>query len=169
MPSAPQTAHAASTEAIEFGPMQNTADAEAFRLLNEEWITRWFTLEPKDHETLSDPHGSILDRGGRVLMVRMNGKPVGCLALIPMERGSYELSKMAVQPGLRGMGIGRRLILYAIDQARSMGAKRLFLGSSTKLGNAVHLYESVGFEHVPPESLPPMKYQRADVFMQMDL
>jgi len=35
--------------------------------------------------------------------------------------------------------------------------------------NAVHLYESVGFTHVPAEKLPEMHYARADVFMQMEL
>jgi putative acetyltransferase len=76
---------------------------------------------------------------------------------------------MAVSPKLRGMGIGRRLIEYAIAQARELGAKSLFLGSSTKLPNAVHLYETVGFRHVPPERLPPNPYVRADVFMEMAL
>jgi putative acetyltransferase len=32
-----------------------------------------------------------------------------------------------------------------------------------------HLYESVGFRHVPPASLPPNPYTRANVFMQMPL
>jgi hypothetical protein len=31
------------------------------------------------------------------------------------------------------------------------------------------LLESVGFRHVPPESLPDMHYARADVFMEMAL
>jgi putative acetyltransferase len=31
------------------------------------------------------------------------------------------------------------------------------------------LYESVGFRHVKPETLPPMPYSRADVFMEMPL
>jgi putative acetyltransferase len=164
-----QPAPPESTNAVEFGPMQSVDDALAFRLLNEEWITRWFTLEQKDRETLGDPQGSIVERGGSVLMARVNGIPVGCVALIPMEDRTFELSKMAVQPGLRGLGVGRRLILHAIEQARSMGAQRLFLGSSTKLVNAVHLYESVGFRHVPAESLPEMKYKRADVFMDLPL
>jgi putative acetyltransferase len=155
--------------AVEFGPMQTAADAEAFRLLNEEWITRWFALEQKDHETLGDPNATIVARGGSVLMARLDGESVGCVALIPMGDGVYELSKMAVKPGLRGQGLGRRMILYAIEQAREMGATRLFLGSSTRLVNAVHLYESVGFRHVPPQSLPPVKYSRADVFMEMPL
>ena len=41
------------------------------------------------------------------------------------------------------------------------------LGSSTKLPNAVHLYEAEGFRHVPPQEWPPQAYTRADVFMEM--
>jgi len=138
--------------------------------LNEEWITRYFKLEAKDVETLGDPH-AILLRGGHIFMVYQGTEAVGCVALIPMsgDGGVYELSKMAVSPSLRGMGIGRRLLEHAIGQARLIGAKSLFLGSSTKLANAVHLYESVGFRHVAPETLPPMPYTRADVFMDMPL
>ena len=76
---------------------------------------------------------------------------------------------MAVAPELRGQGIGRTLLLHAIVEARSLGARSLFLGSSTKLVGAVKLYESVGFRHVPPEHLPPLPYTRADVFMEMPL
>ena len=76
---------------------------------------------------------------------------------------------MAVSPQLRGRGLGRRLLQHAIAQARSFGASSLFLGSNTRLKDAVHLYESVGFRHVKPETLPPMPYSRADVFMEMPL
>jgi putative acetyltransferase len=144
-------------------------DATAFRTLNEEWINRHFTLEAKDRETLGDPENSILLKGGYVFMVYAGDEPVGCVALIPMSDGVYELSKMAVSPRLRGQGIGRCLLQHAIDQARLLGARSLFLGSSTKLPSAIHLYESIGFRHVPPEILPPMPYARADVFMEMTL
>jgi putative acetyltransferase len=86
-----------------------------------------------------------------------------------MGEGVYELSKMAVSPEMRGRGIGRLLILHLIDEARNMGARSLFLGSQTKLKNAVHLYEAVGFRHVPPERLPLLPYTRADVFMELIL
>jgi putative acetyltransferase len=160
---------AALAPRITIGPLRTAEDALAFRTLNEEWITRSFTLEAKDRETLGDPGKTILGKGGYIFMVHADSEAVGCVALIPMDNGVYELSKMAVSPKLRGLGIGRRLLLYAIEQARAIGAKSLFLGSSTKLENAVHLYEAVGFRHVPPESLPPMKYARADVFMEMHL
>ena len=46
-------------------------DSTAFRTLNEEWITRHFTLEAKDRETLGDPQRSILSKGGP----RVPGRP----------------------------------------------------------------------------------------------
>ena len=154
---------------IEFLPLEIGEDGTAFRTLNEEWISRYFVLEPKDRETLGDPENTILRKGGRIFMVWTGGEAVGCVALIPMGDGVYELSKMAVSPAMRGQGIGRRLLEYAIGQARTMGASSLFLGSNSVLKNAVHLYESVGFSHVPPEKLPEMHYARADVFMEMTL
>ena len=155
--------------AIEIRPLLPGSDATAFRTLNEEWITRYFTLEAKDIETLGDPESAILRKGGHIFMVYADAKPAGCVALLPMGNSVYELSKMAISPHLRGQGIGRRLLQHAIAQAKLIGAKSLFLGSSTKLPNAVHLYESVGFRHVRPETLPPVPYTRANVFMEMAL
>jgi N-acetylglutamate synthase-like GNAT family acetyltransferase len=158
---------------VEIRSLQSGEDGTAFRTLNEEWISRYFVLEPKDREVLNNPEREILGKGGRIFLVFVKDgaqeRAVACVALIPMGNGVYELSKMAVSPELRGQGIGRRLIEYAIVEAKSLGAKSLFLGSNSVLKNAVHLYESVGFKHVPPERLPEMHYARADVFMEMDL
>jgi putative acetyltransferase len=156
-------------EQIEFRSLGLGEDGTAFRTLNEEWISRYFVLEAKDRETLGDPENTILRKGGRVFMADVDGETVGCVALIPMGDGVYELSKMAVSPSMRGRGIGRRVLECAIAQARALGAKSLFLGSNSVLQNAVHLYESVGFRHVPPDELPDMHYARADVFMKMGL
>ncbi|RKS80037.1 acetyltransferase (GNAT) family protein [Motilibacter peucedani] len=149
-------------------PMQTAEDAAAFRTLNEEWIRRYFTVEPEDERQLGDPFGVIVEPGGEVLMAEVDGEVVGCVALRPAGDGDYELSKMSVSPSMRGGGIGRRILTAAVDRARELGATSLFLGSSTQLGPAVHLYESVGFEHVPPESVH-MPYARASVFMRMPL
>ncbi|QMV19624.1 GNAT family N-acetyltransferase [Granulicella sp. 5B5] len=144
-------------------------DMTAFRVLNEEWITKFFALEPKDREVLNNPEEKILAKGGRVFLARIDGEEVGCVALIPMGEEVFELSKMAVSPRAQGKGIGRQLLLRCLAEAREMGAKSLFLGSNSKLKNAVHLYESVGFRHVPEAELPPMDYARADVFMDLKL
>ena len=154
---------------IEIRPLRGPEDALAFRALNEEWIERFFTLEDKDREILGDPESAILGKGGSVFMVYIGNDAVGCVALIPFGSGVYELSKMAVSPQHRGLGIGRKLIEHVIAQAKAFGAESLFLGSSQKLPNAVHLYESVGFRHVPRHEIPPMPYSRSDVFMKMRL
>lgn len=160
---------AASLPQIEIRPLRAGEDATAFRTLNEEWISRYFTLEKKDREILGDPEGKILKHGGHILMACLGAQAVGCVALIPMGDGVYELSKMAVSPEMRGLGIGRRMLLEAIKMAKQIGAKSLFLGSNSKLQNAVHLYESVGFRHVPADSIPDMPYVRANVFMELPL
>lgn len=158
--------------------LQLADDPTPFRTLNEEWITHFFALEPKDREVLGDPRANILAKGGHIYLVdeiHLDGsrETVGCVALIRMDEAGgdsvYELSKMAISPDMRGRGIGRQLLHHVIEQARALGARSLFLGSSTKLPNALHLYASVGFQHVPPDRLPPMPYARADVFMSLPL
>src|SRR5947209_1430101 len=130
---------------IEIRPLEIGGDGTAFRQLNEEWISRYFVLEAKDRETLGDPEGTILNKGGVIFQALSGKSVVGVVALIPMGNGVYELSKMAVSPAMQGQGIGRRLLLHAIDQAKLLGASGLFLGSNSRLKDAVHLYESIGF------------------------
>lgn len=154
---------------IEFRSLQGSDDPTPFRLLNEEWIRRHFTLEPKDQETLRDPKQHILDKGGRVFLMYAGGEAVGSAALLPSGSGVYELSKMAVAPSMRGLGLGRQLLAYTIHQARLLGATSLFLGSNTKLQDAVHLYEAVGFRHIAPDRIPKLGYVRANVFMELAL
>lgn len=154
---------------IGFRSWQGREDSIAFRQLNEEWIEKLFILETKDRETLEKPEENILAKGGRIFFADSGGVAVACVALIPIGENAFELAKMAVSPTLRGLGIGRRLLEHAIQQARAIGAERLYLASSSRLRNAVHLYESVGFQHIPPEKRPATEYARSDVFMDMVL
>lgn len=144
-------------------------DEVAFRELNEAWIAPIFGMEPKDYEVLSDPATHILKKGGHIFIGLEGDTAVACCALIPMETGCFELSKMAVVESRRGTGFGRRLIAYAIEQARIIGATRLYLESNTRLANAVHLYEASGFQHLPPERVRKSPYARSNVYMEMIL
>jgi GNAT superfamily N-acetyltransferase len=143
-------------------------DAAAFRDLNEAWINRYFVLEEEDRRGLHYPAENVIAPGGHIYMAIAEGETVGCCALIASpEPGVYELAKMAVLEQLRGQGIGRKLIVYVIEQARRIGATRLTLESNKILANAVHLYESVGFTHLPPGRPHHAPYARADVHMEM--
>jgi len=149
-------------------PLASDEDIAAFRVLNEEWISEHFVLEAEDRRQLEDPVRAYIEPGGEILIAELDGRAVGCVAIVPDGTGAWELSKMAIAPELRGRGAGRRLLAATIARARELGARSLFLGSSTNLANAVHLYEALGFRHVPPETLH-MPYDRADVFMQLVL
>jgi N-acetylglutamate synthase-like GNAT family acetyltransferase len=143
-------------------------DEAAFLRLNEDWISKNFTLEPHDHEVLSDPRTHILDPGGQICIAEVSGVPIGCCALVPIASGEFELAKMTVSEAVRGRSIGRRLLEFTLAEARRMGARRLYLESNTKAAAAVHLYEQLGFRHLPAPP-QPSPYARANVFMEINL
>jgi len=143
-------------------------DEAAFLRLNEAWISRDFVIEPHDHEVLSDPQTHILAPGGQICIAELAGEILGCCALVPMAPGEFELAKMTVSESARGRAIGRRLLEYTLAEARRMGAHRLYLESNTKAAAAVHLYEQLGFRHLPGPP-HPSPYARANVFMEMNL
>lgn len=142
-------------------------DEVHFRRLNEEWILRYFEMEPADESILSDPHKNILADGGRIFFAIQGGEVVGCCALIVTGVGEYELAKMAVAEGHRRAGIGRQLLSAAIAGARASGAKRVSLETNNKLTGAIRLYESAGFRHLPPERVTPSPYARSNVSMEL--
>ncbi len=144
-------------------------DADAFRTLNEEWIARYFSLEEPDHVQLDDPEDHILRTGGQIAMALLGEERVGCCALVFVRPGVFELAKMAVSERYRGHGIGRRLLEFTIAHAKELGAHTLELASNTKLANAIHLYESLGFRQLPPERTEPSPYARANIFMELHL
>ena len=143
-----------------------TGDDEAFRLLNEEWITRYFRLEPKDIEVLGDPQSTILSKGGRILFAVDDGRCIGCCALLRLSPDEYEIAKMAITGTHQRGGIGRQLLQATCETARALGARRLWLETNRALAPAIHLYESLGFQHVPLERATPSPYARSDVQME---
>ena len=144
-------------------------DEPAFRSLNEAWIAKYFVIEAADRVVLENPVENIIAPGGHIFMALIDDRPVGCCALLPMGPREFELAKMAVLESERGRGIGRKVLEYAISQAKRLGAERLYLETNRKLANAIHLYESVGFQHVSPDQVIPSPYARANVFMEMAL
>ena len=139
-----------------------------FARLNLEWLERWFSVEPVDQEVLRDPELHVLAGGGCVLFaVDEQDHALGTVALKCEGGGVYELTKMAVDPSVRGGGIGRLLVRAALEEFRAVSGRELFLESSTKLGPALRLYESVGFVH-QPRGREDSSYSRADVYMIWD-
>lgn len=138
-----------------------------FRDLNIEWLERFFHVEPMDEEVLGNPQEYILDRGGMIFFAREADEILGTSALMKMEDGVYEFTKMAVPPRAQGKGIGQLLMKHIIDYARGQGWKELIIYTNSSLKNAIHIYEKYGFQEIPIE--PDNPYDRGDVKMRLQL
>ena len=88
------------------------------------------------------------------------------LIMMNMGKGVYELAKMAVSPKAQGKNIGWILGQAIIAKSRSLGAKKLYLESNTKLKPAINLYYKLGFHKVTGYPTP---YERCNIQMELDL
>jgi putative acetyltransferase len=98
-----------------------------------------FTLDP---EELAAPNAQFL-------VARMDGKPVGCIALVDMLRYG-ELKRLFVDTAARGLGLGQRLVAEAEAAARDVGLSVLRLETGPELVPAVKLYRSLGYRETGP-------------------
>ncbi|MDP8244714.1 MAG: GNAT family N-acetyltransferase [Candidatus Hinthialibacter antarcticus] len=147
-------------EIIEYQP-QYQAD---FMRLNLAWIEKYFIVEDIDRQLLERPGEEIIAPGGTVLLAQLDGAVVGTAAMVKLDDGVFELSKMSVDETLQGRGIGRALLNAAVDWARAQDAREVVLETNTILGPAIHLYESVGFEAFEDDALS--HYERVNLRMR---
>jgi len=139
---------------------------QAFKSLNEEWISTYFVMEESDFKALDHPQEYILDKGGAILVALYDGEPLGVCALIKMNDGEYdfELAKMAVSPKAQGKNIGFILASAIIERAKSLGASKIYLESNTILKPAINLYHKLGFQKIAGKPTP---YSRCNIQMEL--
>jgi GNAT superfamily N-acetyltransferase len=125
-------------------------------------------MEEADYGSLDDPQGYILNRGGHILVALVNNVPVGVCALLKMDDGEhdFELAKMAVSPHAQGKNIGWLLGTAALNKARSLNAKKVYLESNTILKPAISLYNKLGFKKIVGHTSP---YERCNIQMAVEV
>jgi putative acetyltransferase len=155
-----------ATDGVEIVPWRPEFAGD-FDRLGREWLERYFTVEPLDELYLQNPEEKIVRPGGQVFFAIEDGIPIGTCSAIPQDDGSFELAKLAVTESAQGRGLGRRLAVEVLAFVEAAGAPRVTLSSSTRLGPALKLYESLGFTR---EEFPgPRPYADADVYMVLEL
>ena len=104
---------------------------------------------------------------GRLLLASVGENLAGCIALRKLEEGICEMKRLYLRENFRGLGLGNVLIENLIADARAIGYKKLRLDTyPPKMGKAVKLYESHGFEAIPPYYDNP---HDGVLFMETDL
>ncbi|MGD1889578.1 MAG: GNAT family N-acetyltransferase [Cyclobacteriaceae bacterium] len=153
---------------VEIVPYDDAIHRQAFKDLNLAWVERWFTMEAADYEALYHPQEHYIDLGGAILIAELNGEVVGTSALFKVDDQLFELSKMTVAEKARGLGVGRKLGQATLKKARELSAQKVKLYSNDVLQPALHLYQKLGFQHVPLDA-EAEEYQRSNVQMEIDL
>lgn len=95
--------------------------------------------------------------GGVLFLVEVEGDPVGCAALRPIENATTcELKRMYLRPVYRGHGIGKSIMKKSLEKARLLGYTTMKLDTiGYKMPWAVGLYKSYGFRETAPYNHNP--------------
>ncbi|GAB3577575.1 GNAT family protein [Leifsonia lichenia] len=83
--------------------------------------------------------------------------PVGHIELVSTGRATARIARVLLDPAQRGRGLGRHLVVSAMDAARTAGIHRLALNVVDGNAAAIATYRSLGFvERGPHPEHPDM-------------
>jgi putative acetyltransferase len=84
------------------------------------------------------------------LVARVDGRALGCGAVVSSGEGWAEIKRMFVSPAARGLKLGRRLLEEIEAIAFRSGERLLRLEAGAKQPEALALYRSAGFVEIGP-------------------
>lgn len=141
---------------LNIAPAASPQDILDVRMLFREYaglVAEALCFQEFDRELDALP-GEYAPPGGALLVARdadaaarsrTGGNAAGCVALRRLDAGIGEMKRMYVRAPYRGSGLGRRLAIAVIDEARKRKYARLVLDTLPKLATAIALYRDLGF------------------------
>lgn len=104
--------------------------------------------------------GPYVGPQGLFLLAVVDGQVAGCGAFRPCPEVDYpnacEMKRLFVRPAFRRFGLGRLMAQALIDRATEAGYSHMLLDTLDDMEAARGLYESLGFEEVPPYYFNPL-------------
>jgi GNAT superfamily N-acetyltransferase len=91
----------------------------------------------------------LMPPAGAFLVVRYEGKPVGCGGVRELGPDVGELRRLYVAPEARGLGLGRQLFEAMEEAARRIGYRTVRLDTDPALEEAGQMFEELGYREIP--------------------
>ena len=110
-----------------------------------------FALHDPEVDGMFAAYDGSGDRAAYFVLSDPDGRVVGGAGVVQLEGDApyvCELRKMYLLPESRGLGLGRRLLLTALDAARSLGYRTCYLETLEHMSAARRLYERHGFQRL---------------------
>ncbi|MGO9773738.1 MAG: GNAT family N-acetyltransferase [Roseiarcus sp.] len=85
---------------------------------------------------------------GFFFVARLDGRPVGCGALVRIDAATGEIKRMWTAPSARGLGVARRMMATIEATARRSGLTTLRLDTNRALNEAQALYRKLGYQEI---------------------
>lgn len=110
---------------------------------------------------------SALDKGIEYFILESEGKPHGCVALEHASADVCYLERLAVIPEFRQRGFGEALVRHVLEQAKSMGAKRVEIGIIAEQFDLRGWYEKLGFVVKGTKHFDHLPFQVAFMYIEL--
>ena len=121
-------------------------------------------------EELTALPGEYAGPDGALLLAFVDGVLAGCGAFRPLRDVDYpnacEMKRLYVRRAFRRFGLGRLLARQLMDRAIEAGYSTMLLDTLDDMEAARNLYETLGFEEVPPyyfNPVPGAHYLKVDL------
>jgi ribosomal protein S18 acetylase RimI-like enzyme len=149
----PTTAEEQPIDRITTRRILRRGDVVAIADLHRRIYGREYGLNERFTETVEQDVAAAVaggwpDRTGAVWLVEAEGPLLGALALTDEGDGVGRVRWFALDPVLRGRGLGRSLMAELLDEARAAGLHTLRLETINVLTVAARIYTGIGFRVV---------------------
>ena len=110
--------------------------------------------------------GEYTPPDGRLLLIEHQGDNAGCVALRKIDNLTCEMKRLYVKPVYRGKGLGKILAEKIIEEARTIGYKKMRLDTLPVMKEAINLYKAIGFKEIESYRYNP---EPGAMFMELEL